>query len=63
MSQFLLYVLTVAYTYSWASLFAVAQMSGQFAGGFLSDRFGRRPTLYSVIFWTYIGVMLEVGFN
>ncbi|GAA5922793.1 hypothetical protein JCM3775_006138 [Rhodotorula graminis] len=44
----------------WASLFATFQVLGLIAGGWAMDRFGRRPTLYSVIFFTYIGVMLEV---
>ncbi|GAA5999662.1 uncharacterized protein JCM10292_003680 [Rhodotorula paludigena] len=44
----------------WAALFATFQVLGLLAGGFFADRFGRRLTLYSVICWTYIGVMLEV---
>lgn len=27
---------------------------GQFIGGWASDRFGRRPTLYSVLLWIYL---------
>jgi len=44
----------------WASLFATFQVLGQFVGGWQSDYFGRRICLYTVIFWIYIGVMLEV---
>ncbi|GFZ45718.1 hypothetical protein JCM24511_03447 [Saitozyma sp. JCM 24511] len=44
----------------WSALFATFQVIGQFVGGWQSDYFGRRICLYTVIFWTYIGVMLEV---
>jgi MFS family permease len=45
---------------SYPALFATFQVLGQFAGGWQSDYFGRRICLYTVIFWTYIGVILEV---
>ncbi|GFZ46522.1 hypothetical protein JCM24511_04769 [Saitozyma sp. JCM 24511] len=41
-------------------MFATFQVLGQVSAGFISDWFGRRVSLYLVIFWAYIGVMLEV---
>ena len=48
------------YLLSWGGLFATFQVLGQFTGGECNDRFGRRLTLYSIVFWTLVGVMLEV---
>ncbi len=45
---------------SWAALFATFQIIGQFTGGYISDRFGLKMSFWNVIFWTYLGVMLEV---
>lgn len=44
----------------WAAMFATFQVLGQVSAGFISDWFGRRVSLYLVIFWAYIGVMLEM---
>jgi MFS family permease len=44
----------------WAAMFALFQMFGQAFGGWQSDYFGRRFCLYSVVFWTYLGVTLEI---
>jgi MFS family permease len=43
-----------------ATNLASNQIIGQFTGGYVSDRFGRKMSFWNVIFWTYIGVMLEV---
>ncbi|KAG0655501.1 hypothetical protein C6P46_000847 [Rhodotorula mucilaginosa] len=44
----------------WAALFATFQVLGLMFGGQISDRFGRRGALYLVLFFIYIGVMLEI---
>jgi SP family general alpha glucoside:H+ symporter-like MFS transporter len=44
----------------WAAMFAFFQSIGQCFGGWQSDYFGRRFCIYSVVFWTYLGVTLEI---
>ncbi|KAK4700304.1 hypothetical protein P7C70_g5944, partial [Phenoliferia sp. Uapishka_3] len=44
----------------WAALFATFQVIGQFTAGAAMDRWGRRSVFYSLIFWTYLGVILEI---
>lgn len=44
----------------WAGVFGIAQFLGQLIMGAFSDKFGRRLSIYTIIFLCYIGVMLEV---
>jgi MFS family permease len=49
----------------WAAMFAFFQSIGQCFGGWQSDYFGRRFCIYSVVFWTYLGVTgakIAIGF-
>ncbi|GAA5987219.1 hypothetical protein JCM10908_001864 [Rhodotorula pacifica] len=54
------YAIAAEHLTIWAALFATFQVLGLMFGGQFADRFGRRPALYLVLFFTYIGVMLEI---
>ncbi|KAL8291287.1 hypothetical protein RQP46_002265 [Phenoliferia psychrophenolica] len=44
----------------WGAIFSVFQIMGQFAAGWCADRWGRRLSIFSMLFYIYLGVALEI---